>query len=317
MSETRVLLANIDEPDLHTIDVYERLGGYGSLRKALLEMTPETVLSRARGVGPARPRRRRLLDGQEGELPPQGRDGQVPVLQRRRVGARRVQGPPADAEEPAPAGGGLHHRLDRRGREQGLHLHPRRVRASGRHPRRSRGRGLREGLPRRGHPRLRALVRPGGAPRPGRVHLRRGDRTARRARGQARQPAPEAALPGEPGPLPGPDADQQRRDALQHADHHRARRRLVQAVRRGQLDRHEAGLGVGQRPAPRATTRSNSGYRSARSSTDSPAARPRGARSSASSPAGRRRPCSRRSTSTFRSPTRRWPRPARCWARRR
>ena len=44
MSETRVLLANIDEPDLHTIEVYERLGGYGSLRKALLEMTPETVL---------------------------------------------------------------------------------------------------------------------------------------------------------------------------------------------------------------------------------------------------------------------------------
>jgi NADH-quinone oxidoreductase subunit F len=44
VSETRVLLANIDEPDLHTIDVYERLGGYGSLRKALLEMTPETVL---------------------------------------------------------------------------------------------------------------------------------------------------------------------------------------------------------------------------------------------------------------------------------
>ena len=35
MSETRVLLANIDEPDLHTIDDYERLGGYGSLRKAL------------------------------------------------------------------------------------------------------------------------------------------------------------------------------------------------------------------------------------------------------------------------------------------
>ena len=45
MNETRVLLANIDEPDLHTIEVYERLGGYGSLRKALLEMTPEAVLS--------------------------------------------------------------------------------------------------------------------------------------------------------------------------------------------------------------------------------------------------------------------------------
>jgi NADH-quinone oxidoreductase subunit F len=44
VSETRVLLANIDEPDLHTIDVYERLGGYRSLRKALLEMTPDAVL---------------------------------------------------------------------------------------------------------------------------------------------------------------------------------------------------------------------------------------------------------------------------------
>jgi NADH-quinone oxidoreductase subunit F len=44
MNETRVLLEHIDEPDLHTIDVYERLGGYGALRKALLEMTPEAVL---------------------------------------------------------------------------------------------------------------------------------------------------------------------------------------------------------------------------------------------------------------------------------
>ena len=44
MSETRVLLANIDEPDLNTIAVYERLGGYGPLRKALLEMSAEEVL---------------------------------------------------------------------------------------------------------------------------------------------------------------------------------------------------------------------------------------------------------------------------------
>jgi NADH-quinone oxidoreductase subunit F len=44
VSETRVLLANIDEPDLHRIDVYERLGGYRALRKALLEMDPAAVL---------------------------------------------------------------------------------------------------------------------------------------------------------------------------------------------------------------------------------------------------------------------------------
>jgi NADH-quinone oxidoreductase subunit F len=45
VSERRLLLAHIDEPDLHTIDVYERLGGYGALRKALREMAPEEVLS--------------------------------------------------------------------------------------------------------------------------------------------------------------------------------------------------------------------------------------------------------------------------------
>ena len=44
MSERRILLANIDEPDLHTMEVYERLGGYRSLRKALLDMSAEDVL---------------------------------------------------------------------------------------------------------------------------------------------------------------------------------------------------------------------------------------------------------------------------------
>jgi NADH-quinone oxidoreductase subunit F len=51
MTETRLLLANVDEPDIHTIAVYERLGGYSSLRKALLEMTPETVLSELESSG--------------------------------------------------------------------------------------------------------------------------------------------------------------------------------------------------------------------------------------------------------------------------
>jgi NADH-quinone oxidoreductase subunit F len=44
VSETRVLLEHIDEPDLHTLEVYERLGGYRSMRKALLDMTPAEVL---------------------------------------------------------------------------------------------------------------------------------------------------------------------------------------------------------------------------------------------------------------------------------
>src|SRR5215213_2420081 len=44
MAETRVLLEHTDEPGLAGIDVYERVGGYAALRKALLEMTPEAVL---------------------------------------------------------------------------------------------------------------------------------------------------------------------------------------------------------------------------------------------------------------------------------
>ncbi|MET0761276.1 MAG: NADH-quinone oxidoreductase subunit F, partial [Thermoleophilaceae bacterium] len=51
MSETRLLLKNIDEPDLHTIAVYERLGGYASARKALLEMEPEAVLHELEASG--------------------------------------------------------------------------------------------------------------------------------------------------------------------------------------------------------------------------------------------------------------------------
>ncbi len=44
MTETRLLLEHIDEPGLNTIDVYERLGGYASMRKALFDMTADEVL---------------------------------------------------------------------------------------------------------------------------------------------------------------------------------------------------------------------------------------------------------------------------------
>ena len=40
----KLLLANIDEPGLNTLEVYERRGGYQSLRKAL-EMAPDEVLA--------------------------------------------------------------------------------------------------------------------------------------------------------------------------------------------------------------------------------------------------------------------------------
>src|SRR4051794_1433608 len=39
------LLNNVDVPGLNTIEVYERLGGYKALRKALTEMVDDQVLS--------------------------------------------------------------------------------------------------------------------------------------------------------------------------------------------------------------------------------------------------------------------------------
>jgi NADH-quinone oxidoreductase subunit F len=46
----KLLLANIDEPGLNTLEVYERRGGYESLRKALA-MTPEEVLEQLKASG--------------------------------------------------------------------------------------------------------------------------------------------------------------------------------------------------------------------------------------------------------------------------
>jgi NADH-quinone oxidoreductase subunit F len=51
MTETRVLLENIDEPDLHTMEVYERSGGYRALRKALLDMEPDELLAELEASG--------------------------------------------------------------------------------------------------------------------------------------------------------------------------------------------------------------------------------------------------------------------------
>jgi len=51
MPELKVLTANMDEPGLHTIDVYERLGGYRSARKALFDMQQEEVLTELENSG--------------------------------------------------------------------------------------------------------------------------------------------------------------------------------------------------------------------------------------------------------------------------
>ncbi|HWW89357.1 MAG TPA: NADH-quinone oxidoreductase subunit F, partial [Solirubrobacteraceae bacterium] len=46
----KLLFADIDEPGLNTLEVYERRGGYASLRKALA-MAPEDVLAELEASG--------------------------------------------------------------------------------------------------------------------------------------------------------------------------------------------------------------------------------------------------------------------------
>ena len=255
-------------------------------------MTPEEVLDAARSLRAARPRRRRLRDGHEGLVPAEGRDGQVPGVQRRRVRAGHVQGPRTDAEDPAHADRGDRDRLLRGGRQPLVHLHPRRVRrcrptCSTRRWREARDAGY-VGEDILGSDALAVARR---APRRRRLHLRRGDRPARLARGQARQPAPEAAVPGQPGPLPGADADQQRRDARRRCP--RSSRWAARSTRSSAWRPRPARSSC-RSPATSsgpATTRSSSASPRARSSTTSPAARPRAARSSAGSPAAPPRRC--------------------------
>ena len=86
-SSTRSSSRTSTSPGSNTLDVYERRGGYEMLRKALDDGARRGA-QRAARLRRARPRRRRLRDGHEDVLHPQGDDGQVPRLQRRRVRAR-------------------------------------------------------------------------------------------------------------------------------------------------------------------------------------------------------------------------------------
>ena len=82
---------------------------------------------RARRLGPARPRRRGLPDraARRASWPPASRA--LPGRQRRRVGARQLQGPRAAAAHAARAARGHPHRHERAAADARLHLHPRRV----------------------------------------------------------------------------------------------------------------------------------------------------------------------------------------------
>ena len=105
------------------------------------------------------------------------------------------------------------------------------------------------GLLGREHPRQRLQLPSVQPSRLRRVHLRRGNSTARVARGQEGPAAVQAAVPGELRPLWQADDDQQHRDVRRRAVDHPQRRRMVPESRPAEQRRHEDLFGVGRRRA--------------------------------------------------------------------
>ena len=149
------------------------------------------------GVGPARPRRRRVSDRPQVAVRPQGHAAaEVHLLQRGRERAGHVQGSRADGAQPAPALRGLPDRLLGDRREGRLHLHPRRVLPRAEDHGGGARQGVRPGLRRQEHHGLRLRLRHRDPSRRRRLRSGRGDRAHRIARRQARAAAHQAAVPG-------------------------------------------------------------------------------------------------------------------------
>ena len=237
-----LLMAGTEEHDLTRLDEYRAVGGYVALDKARA-LEPPAVMDEISAA---------TLRGRGGAGFPMGRKAS---LLAKDTGKPTYLVLNADESEPgafkdrdvlrndaAPADRGLpdhraRHRLGDR-----VHLHPGGVRARvRRHARCARG-----GTQRR--PARRRDDRP--ASRRGRLHLRRGDRAPRVARGPARAAAPAAAVPAGERTLRRSDSDQQRLDDRARPEDHRARRGRVLQDRRTLRAGNGGLLDLGQcRPA--------------------------------------------------------------------
>ena len=177
MSETRVLLANIDEPGLNTIAVYERLGGYRSLRKALLEMSPggrARTSSRspacAAAAAPASRWARRPRFIPKGTMDKYlccNADESEPGAFKDRLLMQKnphllIEGCIIGSIAAGANKGFIFIRGEYEVQADILDA--------------AVAEAYEQGLPGRAHPRLRPQLRPRRPPRPGRLHLRRGDR---------------------------------------------------------------------------------------------------------------------------------------------
>ena len=93
----KILLRNIDVPDLKTLPVYRSLGGYRSWQKVVESMKPAELIDEVKASGLQRPRRRGVSYRHEVELCPERQPkAQIPRLQRGRKRAGHFQRSLAD-----------------------------------------------------------------------------------------------------------------------------------------------------------------------------------------------------------------------------
>ncbi len=245
-----VLLRRVGRVDPTSLDEYRASGGYAALRRAF-ELGPGGVIRELLDSG---------LQGRGGAAFPTGRKWQEVAaragtaalrgLQRRRIRARHLQGPPPHGGRPLRPDRGNHHRRLRRRLRARLHLRPRRVPPGRRAPRKRDRPGPRPRLPRRRHHGRRLRLRDRGQARRRRLHLRRGDRAVQLDRRAARRATQQAALSDPGRPLRQADAGQQRRDAGERARYRPRRRPGLRRHRLRPVPRAEAVLRLRPRRAP-------------------------------------------------------------------
>ena len=168
-------------------------------------------------------------------------------LQRRRVGARNVQGPRPDRGRSVRADRVDDDRRLRDRLQPRVGLPARRVPTRARHVGGRSRRGARSRLSRRRHPRVWVRVRHHDVPRRRCLHLRRGDRDLQLGRGVPRRAAQQAPVPGRGRAVRQADARQQRRDVGQRRADRRRRRADVRRARHRGVEGSQAVLRVRRR----------------------------------------------------------------------
>ena len=207
------LLRRLGRVDPSSLGSYRAAGGYEMLRRALA-LGPQGVIREVRDAklmgrgGAAFPTHIKWDAVAANPVRPK-----YVVVQRRRVGARHVQGPRAHGGRPVRARRGADRHGLRLRRRAGLHLHPRRVPHGGGAARARGQAGPRPRLPRRRRDGRGFLLRHRGQARRRRLHRRRGDRADQLPGRQARRAAEQAAVPGTVRPVRQADRGQQRGDA--------------------------------------------------------------------------------------------------------